>query len=289
VARPLAPRLITHNLNVMGINIPNSAESDESCSPDEFLLRQIDLDRLPTHIAVIMDGNGRWAARRNQPRVAGHRAGAEAVRATVEAAAQLGIPYLTLYAFSTENWKRPRLEVEALMGLLREFLRKEIRSLKSNNIRFQTIGRESGLDRAVRREIDHARSETVENTGMVLTVALNYSGRSEIVEACRDLVTEWIAEHRDPAAIADYDIEKRLFTRDLPDPDLLIRTSGEMRVSNFLLWQIAYSEIYVTEVLWPDFRRGNLFEAVIDYQKRERRYGDVNPTQKNSLIAATVK
>ena len=272
----------------MGINIPTSAEIEESCSSDDFLLRQIDLDRLPTHIAVIMDGNGRWAARRNQPRVAGHRAGAEAVRATVEAAAELAIPYLTIYAFSTENWKRPRLEVEALMGLLREFLRKEIRSLKSNNIRFQTIGHESGLDRAVRREIDHARSETKENTGMVLTVALNYSGRSEIVEACRDLVAEWIAEDRDPGAINDFDIEKRLFTRNLPDPDLLIRTSGEMRVSNFLLWQIAYSEIYVTDVLWPDFRRGSLFEAVIDYQTRERRYGDVKPTAANSLIAATV-
>jgi undecaprenyl diphosphate synthase len=272
----------------MGINIPTSAEIEERFSSDEFLLRQIDLDRLPTHIAVIMDGNGRWAARRNQPRVTGHRAGAEAVRATVEAAAELGIPYLTIYAFSTENWKRPRLEVEALMGLLREFLRKEIRNLKSNNIRFQTIGHESGLDSAVRREIDHARSETKENTGMVLTVALNYSGRSEIVEACRDLVTEWIAEERDPGAISDFDIEKRLFTRDLPDPDLLIRTSGEMRVSNFLLWQIAYSEIYVTDVLWPDFRRGSLFGAIIDYQTRERRYGDVKPTGGNSLIAATV-
>src|SRR5436190_11545082 len=150
-------------------------------SVDEFLLTQIDPDRLPSHIAIIMDGNGRWAARRNQPRVAGHRAGAEAVRATVEAAAQLGISYLTLYAFSTENWKRPRLEVEALMGLLREFLRKEIRSLKENNIRFQTIGREEGLESAVRREVDHARRETGGNTGMLLSVALNYSGRSEIL------------------------------------------------------------------------------------------------------------
>ncbi|HSB11086.1 MAG TPA: isoprenyl transferase [Blastocatellia bacterium] len=274
----------------MTIDILKESEAAvEGEATDRFLLRQINLDRLPSHIAVIMDGNGRWAARRNQPRVAGHRAGAEAVRATVEAAARLGVPYLTLYAFSTENWKRPRLEVEALMGLLREFLRKEIRSLKSNNIRFQTIGREQGLESAVRREIDRARRETNENNGMVLTVALNYSGRSEIVEACRELTAEWLSNGRDPSEITEYDVEQHLFTRDLPDPDLLIRTSGEMRVSNFLLWQIAYSEIYVTDVLWPDFRAARLFEAIIEYQKRERRYGDVKPTAKNSLIAANTK
>src|SRR6185436_12685702 len=224
-----------------------------SGSNEESLLRQIDPSRLPAHIAIIMDGNGRWAGRRNQPRVAGHRAGAAAVRATVEAAARLKVPYLTLYAFSTENWKRPRLEVEALMGLLREFLRKEVRSLKANNIRFQTIGRDQDLEGAVRREIDRARLETALNTGMVLTVALNYSGRSEIVEACRALAAECIALGRDPSLITEDDIDHHLFTRDLPDPDLLVRTSGEMRVSNFLLWQIAYSEIYVTDVLWPDF------------------------------------
>jgi len=261
----------------------------ETGSADEFLLRQIDAGRLPTHVADIMDGNGRWAARRNQPRVAGHRAGAEAVRATVDTAARLGISYLTLYAFSTENWKRPRLEVEALMGLLREFLRKEIRSLKANNIRFQTIGREQGLEGVVRREIERARHETSANTGMVLTVALNYSGRSEIVEACRALMAQFKASGRDPSEMTEYDIERHLFTKDLPDPDLLIRTSGEMRVSNFLLWQIAYSEIYVTEVLWPDFRRLELFEAIIEYQKRERRYGDVKPAGRISLIAANMK
>jgi undecaprenyl diphosphate synthase len=261
----------------------------ETGSVDEFLLTQIDPARLPSHIAIIMDGNGRWAARRNQPRVAGHRAGAEAVRATVEAAAQLGISYLTLYAFSTENWKRPRLEVDALMGLLREFLRKEIRSLKRNNIRFQTIGREQGLENAVSREIDRARRETDANTGMVLTVALNYSGRSEIVEACRELAREYSTLGRDPSQIDESDIERHLFTKRLPDPDLLVRTSGEMRVSNFLLWQIAYSEIYVTDVLWPDFRRVNLFEAILEYQKRERRYGDVKPAAKSSLIATNMK
>jgi undecaprenyl diphosphate synthase len=236
-----------------------------------------------------MDGNGRWAARRSQPRVAGHRAGAEAVRASVETSARLGIPYLTLYAFSTENWKRPRLEVEALMGLLKEFLRKEIRSLKENNIRFQTIGCESGLDAAVRREIERARNATEANTGLLLSVALNYSGRSEIVEACRRLMAECLALKRNPAEITEFDIERHLFTAGLPDPDLLVRTSGEMRVSNFLLWQIAYSEVYVTETLWPDFRRANLFEAVIEFQKRERRYGDVKAAEKSPLVAANMK
>src|SRR5262245_49098414 len=274
----------------MSVNLLREFESViQSGSVDEFLLVQIDPDRLPSHIAIIMDGNGRWAARRNQPRVAGHRAGAEAVRATVESSARLGLPFLTLYAFSTENWKRPRLEVEALMGLLREFLRKEIRSLKKNNIRFQTIGREQGLEAAVRREIDYARRETDSNTGTVLTVALNYSGRSEIAQACSALMAEWVASGRDPAELMECDIERHLFTSQLPDPDLLIRTSGEMRISNFLLWQIAYSEIYVTDVLWPDFRQTNLFEAIIEFQKRERRYGDVKPAVKPSLIAANMK
>ena len=261
----------------------------ENGSRDEFLLRQIQLDRLPSHIAIIMDGNGRWAARRNQPRIAGHRAGSAAVRATVETSARLGVAYLTLYAFSTENWKRPRLEVEALMGLLREFLRKEIRSLKENNIRFQTIGRDEALESAVRREVDHARRETEGNTGTVLTIALNYSGRSELLHACRNLATEFVASGRDPSEICEYDVERYLFTSGVPDPDLLIRTSGEMRVSNFLLWQIAYSEIYVTETLWPDFRRASLFEAIIEYQKRERRYGGVKSAEKKSLSVANMK
>jgi undecaprenyl diphosphate synthase len=259
----------------------------ENGSRDEFLLRQIDPLRLPSHIAVIMDGNGRWAARRGLPRVAGHRAGAEAVRATVETSARLGIQCLTLYAFSTENWKRPRLEVAALMGLLREFLRKEIASLKRNNIRFQTIGREEQLEKEVLGEVARARKETQANTGMLLSVALNYSGRTEILNALRGLVAECVEAGRDPSEIGESDLERHLFTFGLPDPDLLVRTSGEMRVSNFLLWQIAYSEIYVTEVLWPDFRRADLFEAIIEYQKRERRYGDVKPS--DSLIAAGMK
>jgi len=257
----------------------------ESGSKDEFFLRQIDPDRLPSHVAIIMDGNGRWAARRNQPRVAGHRAGAESVRATVESAARLGISYLTLYAFSTENWKRPRLEIEALMALLKEFLRKELEVLKRNNIRFHTIGKEAGLDPAVMREVSRARRETAHCTGMLLTVALNYSGRSEIVEACRELFNAVAIGRLDPEDISECDFERYLYTAGLPDPDLLVRTSGEMRVSNFLLWQIAYSEIYVTETLWPDFRRANLFEAIIEYQRRERRYGDVKPAENDSLVA----
>jgi undecaprenyl diphosphate synthase len=256
-----------------------------SGSRDEFLLRQIDPDRLPSHIAVIMDGNGRWAARRNQPRVAGHRAGAESVRATVESAARLGIGYLTLYAFSTENWKRPKLEIDALMALLKEFLRRELAVLKRNNIRFDTIGREAGLEPAVRREVARARAETAHCTGMLLTVALNYSGRSEIVEACRHLLNAVALGRLEPNDITECDLDRHMFTAGLPDPDLLIRTSGEMRVSNFLLWQIAYSEIYVTETLWPDFRRASLFEAVIEFQRRERRYGDVRPAEKGSLVA----
>jgi undecaprenyl diphosphate synthase len=257
----------------------------ENGSRDEFLLHQIDPERLPSHIAIIMDGNGRWAARRNQPRVAGHRAGAESVRATVESAARLGISCLTLYAFSTENWKRPRLEIDALMALLKEFLRKELQLLKRNNIRFQTIGREEELEPAVMREVERAKRETAHCTGMVLTVALNYSGRSEIVDACRNLFND-VADGRVALKdISERDLERHLFTSGLPDPDLLVRTSGEMRVSNFLLWQIAYSEIYVTETLWPDFRRANLFEAVIDYQRRERRYGDIKPSEKGSLVA----
>jgi undecaprenyl diphosphate synthase len=175
------------------------------------------------------------------------------------------------------------------MGLLKEFLRKEIRSLKENNIRFQTIGRESGLDPAVRREIERARTATAANTGLLLSVALNYSGRSEIVEACRRLAAECLAAGRDPADITEFDFERHLFTAGLPDPDLLVRTSGEMRVSNFLLWQIAYSEVYVTETLWPDFRRADLFEALIEFQKRERRYGDVKPAHKSPLAAANMK
>jgi undecaprenyl diphosphate synthase len=269
--------------------LKNFADLIESGSKDDILLKQINFERLPAHIAIIMDGNGRWAARRNMPRVAGHRAGAESVRSSVETAARLNISCLTLYAFSTENWKRPKLEVQALMALLKEFLRKEIRTLKENNIRFQTIGREEDLDSSVRREIDLARRDTENNTGTLLSIALNYSGRADIIDAFKRLIAESVQNGKDPSQINEADLERHLYTSGLPEPDLLVRTSGEMRVSNFLLWQIAYSEIYVTETLWPDFRRADFFEAIIEFQKRERRYGDVKSAGQNTLFVANMK
>jgi len=220
-----------------------------------------------------MDGNGRWAKRRHLPRVAGHRAGVEAVRATVETSARLGIDVLTLYAFSVENWKRPPFEIEALMTFLKEYLRKELENIHRNNIRFETIGRVNELDESVQFELRSAIRKTANNTGMVLNVALNYGGRVELVDAFRRLLDRCLAEGRATETITEAEITRHLYTASLPDPDLLIRTSGELRLSNFLLWQIAYSEIYVTDVLWPDFRRPDLFAAIIDFQKRERRYG----------------
>ena len=239
----------------------------------DFLLSQIDPARLPAHVAIIMDGNGRWAARRSLPRVAGHRAGASAVRRAVEASAGLGIGCLTLYAFSTENWKRPRSEVDALMRLLKEFLGKELRNLHKNNVRFQTIGRCEGLDAKLLGEIRKAEQLTSGNTGLTLSIAINYGGRTEIVDACRRLALEVSEGRLSPSEIEDRHISENLYTRSLPDPDLLIRTSGEMRLSNFLIWQVAYSEIHVTPTFWPDFSERDLYEAVIDYQNRDRRFG----------------
>lgn len=220
-----------------------------------------------------MDGNGRWAARRGQPRVAGHRAGVEAVRAAVDTGARLGLKALTLYAFSTENWKRPRLEVDALMRMLKRYLRLELEEIHRQNIRFQAIGRIEALNDSVRREIHKATEQTAANTGMVLSVALNYGGRAEIVDAVRAAAAELLARGASPAEINDTDIERHLYTKGLPELDLLIRTSGELRISNFLLWQVAYCEIHVTETLWPDFRRVHLLEAVLDFQGRDRRFG----------------
>jgi undecaprenyl diphosphate synthase len=234
-----------------------------------------------------MDGNGRWAKRRLLPRVAGHRAGVEAVRETVETSARLGIEFLTLYAFSVENWKRPPFEIEALMTFLKEYLRKELENIHRNNIRFETIGRINDLDESVQFELRSAIRKTANNTGMTLVVALNYGGRVEIVDACRQLLDKFLAEGRAPGTLTEADIARHLDTVNFPDPDLLIRTSGEMRVSNFLLWQIAYSEIYVTDVLWPDFRRPDLFEAIIDYQKRERRYGGLIDAARRAVVNAS--
>jgi len=231
--------------------------------------------RLPRHVAVIMDGNGRWAAKKHLPRIAGHRAGADAVRRTVESAARLGLECLTLYAFSTENWKRPRFEIRALMDLLVEYLRKELHSLKENNIQFRMIGRSDELHLSVLEQIRKAELATFQNTGLRLNIALNYGGRAEIVDAFRAIACEVAAGRINPAEINEEAIQNNLYTHSLPDPDLLIRTSGEMRVSNFLLWQIAYAEIHVTSTLWPDFGERDLLLALSEYQKRDRRYGRV--------------
>ncbi len=235
----------------------------------------LDPARLPQHIAIIMDGNGRWANRRHLPRVAGHKAGVVSVRSTVETAARIGIPSLTLYAFSTENWlKRPRTEVAFLMRLLRHYLRQEVPTLNKNNIRLEYIGRQHELPAHVQERMAWARDATGQNTGMRLTLALNYSARTELVDAFQSIVTAAAQNGGLGHIKIDEDaIARHLYTAHLPDPDLVIRTSGEMRLSNFLLWQLAYAEIFVTPTLWPEFRGSHLLEAIAEYQKRERRYG----------------
>ncbi len=248
---------------------------DPDCDADLALARAIDAERLPAHIAVIMDGNGRWARRRGMPRIAGHKAGVESVRITVETCARLGVQALTLYAFSVENWKRPRAEVETLWRLLRIYLRSELPVMHRHDIRFTAIGRLDALPSFVRGELESVIAATASNSGMQLNLAINYGGRAELVDAIRALVEDarrgaLFTEEIDEAAIS-----ARLYTAGMPDPDLLIRTSGEMRVSNFLLWQIAYAELYVTETLWPDFSRGELLRAILDYQKRDRRFGGI--------------
>jgi undecaprenyl diphosphate synthase len=245
---------------------PGSQEAD--------LLKLIDKKRLPKHVAVIMDGNGRWAGTRKLPRVAGHRAGIESVREIVESSARLGLEVLTLYAFSVENWKRPHSEVRTLMNLLKEFIRLELNNVHKNNIRFQALGRIQELEDSVRTELNRAMDATKDNTGMILNVALNYSGRAEIVDTFNRILQEFKQNgHKHP--VSEEFISQFLYTSGIPDPDLLIRTSGEMRISNFLLWQIAYSEIYITPTFWPDFRRKHLLEAILEYQRRDRRYGGI--------------
>jgi undecaprenyl diphosphate synthase len=243
-------------------------------SADEQLARQVNFEHLPAHIAIIMDGNGRWAAQRHLPRVEGHRAGIDSVRDVVETSARLGIDVLTLYAFSVENWKRPRAEVNTLMMLLKRYIRQELNTLLQNDIRFQVIGRPEALAPDVQDELEIGIGKTAKNTGMLFNIALNYGGRAEIVDAARRAIAAGLsANDLDEARFSSL-----LYTAGQPDPDLLIRTSGEMRISNFLLWQIAYSEIWVTETLWPDFRRRDLLEAVVAYQKRDRRYGGIKPS-----------
>ncbi len=244
-------------------------------SSDAKLLRAIDGSRLPQHIAVIMDGNGRWAKQRGKPRIFGHRAGSDSVRAIIDTCRRLEIKAVTLYAFSTENWKRPHTEIKGLMQMLKRYIRSELKEVNANNISFRAIGDISGLADDVQKEIAAATQTTAENTGMVMSVALNYGARAEIVRAAR-LAFADIERRKDVIDhLTEDDIERNLYTHGLPEVDLLIRTSGEFRISNFLLWQLAYSEIYVTPTLFPDFRRPEVFEAILDYQKRERRFGEV--------------
>ncbi len=241
-------------------------------SPEEALARDVKFDRLPQHVAVIMDGNGRWAAQRHLPRVEGHRAGIDSVRDVVETSARIGIKVLTLYAFSVENWKRPATEISTLMSLLKRYLRLELNTLLRNDIRFKVIGRADELAPDIQQELRAAEDKTAANTGMLFNIALNYGGRAEIVEAARRLIAAGVR----PEELDEHRFAGCLYTAGQPDPDLLIRTSGEIRVSNFLLWQIAYAEIWVTETLWPDFRKRHLLEAIVAYQKRDRRYGGIH-------------
>jgi undecaprenyl diphosphate synthase len=252
----------------------------ESLTPGERdwqLARAIDGSRLPAHIAIIMDGNGRWAGRRLLPRVAGHKAGIGPVRSTVETCARMGIKALTLYAFSVENWKRPRPEVETLWRLLRYYLKQELSNLQKNDIRLQAIGRLEALPAEVRRELESVVEATSANRGLLVNLAINYGGRAEIVDAVNSILEMARLDGSIASLKLDEDlIATNLYTASCPDPDLLIRTSGEMRISNFLLWQIAYAELVVTETLWPDFTRTDLLQAVLEYQKRDRRYGGLS-------------
>jgi undecaprenyl diphosphate synthase len=248
---------------------PGTAEAD--------LVDKIDFSRLPAHVAIIMDGNGRWARQKNLPRTEGHKAGSESVKEIVEASARLGIKYLTLYAFSRENWKRPEDEVNTLWNLLRKYLTEESNMLQENDLRLKVIGDIDGIPYPVRRELVKVVRLTQSNQRMTLVLALNYGGRQEILEAIKKLI-----KRKNPLReVNEEAFSSFLDTAGLPDPDLLIRTSGEMRLSNFLLWQCAYTELWVTPVLWPDFQKKDLFQAIVDYQKRERRYGGVIPGEGN--------
>jgi undecaprenyl diphosphate synthase len=284
------------------------------------LLQQLDLGRMPRHVAVIMDGNGRWAQRRHLPRIAGHRYGTKTARTTIETCARLNIEALTLYAFSVENWRRPKVETDFLMQLLREYIRKEMPLIQRNNIRMRFLGRIDELPPGVQKDVRQATEQTAANTGMCLCIAFNYGGRAEIVDAMNAILAQRAGngtngratnvhaatkhngyiyaragdygdvnrsnedaeqhKHADGNGhferITEDEVSSYLYTEGLPDPDLLIRTSGEMRVSNFLLWQIAYAEMYVSETLWPDFNRARLLEALVEFQKRERRYGGLH-------------
>ena len=245
-------------------------------SREAELLQRLDPARLPEHVAVIMDGNGRWAARRHLPRIEGHRRGVRSVREIVENCARLGIKILTIYAFSVENWKRPKSEVETLMAMISEFLSKEVGNLIKNGIRFQPIGRWRDLPARVADDIKQGIAKTSSGKKMLFQVALNYSGRVEIVDACRRIVDDCLSGKLEPGQVDEGSIAERLYNPDVPDPDLLIRTSGEQRISNFLLWELAYTELHITDILWPDFKLVHLLDAISDFQGRERRFGGLN-------------
>jgi len=255
------------------------APSPDSCArffqgaPGPELLARLDVERVPRHVAVIMDGNGRWAAARNLPRVAGHRAGAKAVRELIAAAVELDMDFLTIYSFSSENWSRPADEVSGIMRLFIEVLERELSNLEAMDVRVLVTGDLDALPADTAEAFRSTVERTADNTSLTLIVALNYGGRAEIAHAARIIASEVAAGELDPEAIGEKTVASRLYLPDVPDPDLLVRTSGEMRVSNFLLWQIAYSEIWVTDTLWPDFDRYELLRAVADYQARDRRFG----------------
>jgi undecaprenyl diphosphate synthase len=271
---------VTDSKSTKTLHVAASHPLGTLTAEEAFLLEKLELSRLPRHVAVIMDGNGRWAQRRHLPRIAGHRKGTETARTTIETCARLNVEALTLYAFSVENWRRPKTEIDFLMQLLREYIRQEMPLIQRNNIRMRFLGRADALPAAVQKDTREATLATSKNTGMVLCVALNYGGRSEIMDAVNGLLAEKRAENS--KKVSEGDLQKHLYTAGLPDPDLLIRTSGEMRVSNFLLWQIAYAEIFVTETLWPDFNRARLLEAFLEFQKRDRRYGGIGETDETA-------
>jgi len=278
---------VTDSISSKTLHVAASHPLGALTAEEAFLLEKLNLAGLPKHVAVIMDGNGRWAMRRHLPRIAGHRKGTESARVAIETCSRLKIEALTLYAFSVENWRRPKAEIDFLMQLLREYIRQEMPLLQKNNIRMRFLGRSNELPAAVQRDSREAMEATAGNTGMMLCVALNYGGRAEIVDAANAL----LAERRvagNTAHLTEADIEEHLYTAGLPDPDLLIRTSGELRVSNFLLWQIAYAELFVTDTLWPDFNRARLLESFVEFQKRERRYGGIREGGPDTQVPARV-
>jgi len=246
----------------------------EPGSKEEQLVSQLDFSRLPQHVAVIMDGNGRWAKEKKLPRVEGHRAGSESVQEAVETCARLGIKYLTLYAFSKENWKRPRKEIAMLWRLLEDYLKKEDKVLVKNRFRLKVIGQIGDIPSSVQKELERVEELTKDNRRMTIILALNYGGRTEIIDGVKKILKD---KDFDIESLDEKKFSQYLYTAHLPDPDLLIRTSGELRISNFLLYQIAYSEIWITPAYWPDFRKKHMLQALVDYQKRERRFGDIYP------------